>query len=98
MSKIEYDFIVSIGADCACTRYLRKNNLQKESYPFDWLTDVWSPGGALGGRFDLILNDFKDFMEFDDLKPLMDGVGVMFNKNFDCYENTKNGLCYFHEI
>ena len=98
MSKTEYDFIVSIGADCACTRYLRKNNLQKESYPFDWLTNAASSEGSLGGRFDLILNEFKDFMNLEDLKSLPKDSEMFNNKNFDYYENTKNGLYYFHEF
>lgn len=53
----KFDLIVSLGEDCACTSYLRRFNLQKYSYPFDWLSNA-----SFQTRIDLVCNDFKDFL------------------------------------
>ena len=37
----EYDFIFSLGANCAVSMALRDVGLQFASYPFDW---IGSPG------------------------------------------------------
>lgn len=93
MIKKEYDFILSIGEDCACTAYLRNHNLQMLSYPFDWLTKA-----AFETRLELILNDFENFLNLEDLK-FLEKTPEMFNdKHCDYYENTRNGFYYFHEF
>jgi len=61
--KEKYDFIVSIGSDCTCSGILRARKLQDFSFPFDWLA-----GGRLNDRISLVVNDFKDFLNKEDLK------------------------------
>lgn len=93
MTKREYDFIVSVGEDCACTSYLRNHNLQILSYPFDWLTKATFPT-----RLELILNDFENFLNLEDLEFLPKRPEMFNDKYCDYYENTRNGFYYFHEF
>lgn len=61
MSK-KYDVIYSLGINCACAEYLRKNNLRHKSGPLDWLisSDNYAP-------FKTILDEFKIFLDFSNL-------------------------------
>lgn len=93
MQKKEYDFIVSIGEDCACTSYLRNHNLQVLSYPFDWLTKA-----PFEIRLELILNDFENFLNLEDLTFIPKPPDMFNDKYCDYYENTRNGFYYFHEF
>lgn len=93
MKKKVYDIIYSIGRDCSCAEYLKKNNLRLTSGPFDWLTNA-----GFEERFNLILNDFKDFMNIEDFKFLPKDE-TMFNDEFcDYYENVKTHFYYYHDF
>lgn len=89
----KYDLIISIGRDCGCTTYLRDNNLQIMSYPFDWLTNA-----SLSTRLSLILNDFENFINIDDLTIINDKVERAENYHYDYYENCKNGIYFYHDF
>ncbi|MBP5616555.1 MAG: hypothetical protein J6X06_02010 [Elusimicrobiaceae bacterium] len=52
-----YEFIASIGENCACAELLNKLSLRQESSPFDWIR-----GSSLSQRIQLILNDFSNFL------------------------------------
>lgn len=93
MKKKKYDFIVGFGEDCACSMYLRKNNLQFKSYPFDWLTNA-----SFDVRLNLIINDFKNFLNIEDIKFLPKTDDVYDDVDCDYYENLRNGFYYFHEF
>lgn len=80
----KFDLIVSIGEDCSCTSYLRRCNLQKLSYPFDWLTNA-----PFENRIDLIINDFNDFLNIDDLEIMQKPTEFESDSNCDYYENKK---------
>ncbi len=58
----KFDLIFSLGEDCACTSYLRRFNLQENSYPFDWLTKA-----DFFTRVELLANDFRGFLEKENL-------------------------------
>lgn len=62
MSVKKYDVIFSLGAACLCSQMLRKKNLQFCSYPLDWVS-----GGNFAFRVDLLVSDFKDFFNKEDL-------------------------------
>ncbi|OGI23231.1 MAG: hypothetical protein A2287_07765 [Candidatus Melainabacteria bacterium RIFOXYA12_FULL_32_12] len=89
----EYDFIFSIGEDCACTGYLRKHNLQNFSYPFDWLTKA-----SFESRIDLLVNDFKDFLNPEDIKFLPKNPELNNDPNYDYYENIRTGFYFYHDF
>lgn len=89
----KYDLIISIGRDCACSSYLRNNDLQLMSYPFDWLTNA-----TLSKRFELILTDFKDFINIEDLKKLEEDCNRPEGSHYDHYENLKNGIHFYHDF
>ena len=62
---LKYNLFVSLGEDCACTSYLRDCKLQFASFPFDWLTHA-----SFEKRIELVCNNFKDFLNFNDLYNL----------------------------
>ena len=64
----EYDMIYSLGMNCACAEYLRKNNLRNKSGPLDWLVsdDIYAP-------FKTVLDEFKTFLDFSNLTKTSKG-------------------------
>ncbi len=91
----KFDEVISLGEDCACASYLKKNHLRFQSYPFDWLTNA-----SLKTRLELVINNFADFMNIDDLK-LMDKASLghpSTDSNFDYYHNLKNDFYFFHDF
>lgn len=86
----KYDFIFSIGEACSCTSILRINDLQFQSYPLDWLY-----GGNIKTRTDCICNDFKDFINVEDLVK----IGERENPcPCDIYLNAKNQIVFNHDF
>lgn len=90
----KFDLIFSLGEDCACSSYLRRFNLQEYSYPFDWLTNA-----DFFTRMDLLVNDFKGFLEKENLvqldKSAFKGNIDEFN---DYYADTKTDFYFYHDF
>ncbi len=93
MKKQKYDIVYSLGYDCACAQYMQSAQIRICSGPFDWLTNA-----DFQTRLNLILNDFENFLEFDDLKFLPKNQKMFNDPYCDYYENTKNGFYYYHEF
>jgi hypothetical protein len=89
-NKKVYDFVVGLGYNCSTSRYLRGLGYQNASYPFDWVT-----GTDLKVKLDLILNDFKDFINKDDL-TIGEENGEL-HKN-EVYVNKKTGMVHPHDF
>lgn len=89
----KFDLIFSLGEDCACTSYLRRFNLQEYSYPFDWLTKA-----DFFTRMDLLINDFKGFLEKDNLTIVAYSHQKAINKVTDDYRDTKTGFYFYHDF
>jgi len=89
----KYNIIISLGEDCACSSYLRRHKLQFLSFPFDWLTNA-----TLKQRFDLILNNFDNFLNIEDLKFLEKDLNVKNDNDCDYYENIRNGFYHYHDF
>ena len=89
----KFDLIVSLGEDCACTSYLRRFNLQNHSYPFDWLTN-----GHFENRIELVVNNFKDFINKDDLKEMERPKHFPPDSLHKYYENTRTKLYFWHDF
>lgn len=88
--KEEYEFIVSLGAACACSDIIRNCELQEFSYPFDWVY-----GSSLKERIQLIVNDFKDWFNKEDFQK----IGQRLNPEpCDIYENKKTNIVYNHDF
>lgn len=51
-----YDIVIPLGTFCAASYHLRQNDLQVESYPFDWMGFDTVKIGA-----EIVANDCKDF-------------------------------------
>ena len=86
----EYDFIFGIGAACSCSETLRKCGLQFQSYPLDWLY-----GGKLKTRIDLIVNNFQDFINKEDLMKTGEREHPL---PCDIYANKKNKIIFNHDF
>ena len=81
--KKKYDLVFGIGAACSCSQMLRKTGLQFSSYPFDWLY-----GTDFSGRVDILTNDFKDFVNKEDL-TFIDATNGDKDNPCDVYNNVK---------
>lgn len=62
MKKV-YDLIVSIGSKCKCAYNLRRNGLQLEAFPFDW---IYVPKIATIEQ--LFVTDFASFLREENLR------------------------------
>ncbi len=86
----EYDFIFGIGEACSCSETLRKCGLQFQSYPLDWLY-----GGDIKTRVNLLVNNFEDFINIDDLQKQGERENPL---PCDIYANLKNKIVFNHDF
>ena len=87
MFEKKYDFVFGIGEACSCSTALRAAHLQIQSFPTDWLS-----GLDIKGRTALVVSDFQDFFNAEDLKYTGD------NKKSDTYVNTRTGITFYHDF
>lgn len=88
----KYDLIFGIGSACLCSQTLRKLNLQFYSYPLDWLY-----GRDFSYRADLLINEFKDFINYGDL--VFESKWNNDRKNpCDVYKNKRTGIVFNHDF
>ena len=85
----KFDLVVSIGEDCACTSYLRRFNLQKNSYPFDWLF-----GSSFLGRSKILTCDIANFIKKDDLEFSYEERSISCN----AYYNHSTDITFNHDF
>ena len=87
LKRRKYDLIISIGEVCYCSSSIRKFNLQKYSYPFDWVF-----GADLESRINIIKNKFSNFFELKDLeyKYSQDNLYVI--------HNNRTGINFIHDF
>lgn len=88
--KNKYDCIFSLGSACFSAELLTKAKLRVFSSPFDWLL-----GGTLEKRIDLLCNNFKDFLNLDDLEKTGERD---YPENCDIYRNNSNGIVFNHDF
>ncbi len=93
MKKKEYDIVYSLGYDCACAQYMQYAQIRICSGPFDWLTNA-----DFETRMNLILNDFENFLDIDDLKFLPKNPNMFNDPYCNYYENIRNGFYYYHDF
>lgn len=91
--KYKYDIVYSIGHDCACSMYLQKHNLRIASGPLDWLTSV-----PAHQRFDMILNEFDNFINIDDFQFVEKNPNIVNDDKCDYYQNIRTGLYFYHDF
>jgi hypothetical protein len=90
--KKKYDFVFSIGEACSCTQALRDAKLQDFSYPFDWLY-----GADFSKRIDIIVSEFRDFVNQEDLEAVGQTNQDIHNL-CDLYYNKRNGITFNHDF
>ena len=91
-----YDFVFSIGENCATAMYLKSCCLRDASYPFDWLA-----GMPIPKRIELILSGFSRFMEKEDFVqesfyPF--GMDRETGTPETTYRNTYTDLLFVHDF
>ena len=92
MSAKKYDLIFSLGAACLCSSTLRKKNLQFYSYPLDWVF-----GGDFTFRVDLLVSDFADYINKEDL--VFTGKQNEAKNNLcDIYFNKRTNMGFNHDF
>ena len=89
----EYDIVYSIGRDCACSFYLQTNGLRLCSGPMDWITTA-----DFNQRFDMLLSEFKDFMNPECFEFLPKNPNIFNDDKCDYYRNTKTGFDFYHDF
>ena len=89
----KYDIIFSIGENCFTADILSKNNLRKESSPFDWVTPWDSTNNNIINNLEIIRNRFRNFFNKEDLKFAFKGEGL-----HDVYFNNNTYLYYPHDF
>ena len=85
-----YDFIFGIGETCPCSETLRSCGLQFESYPLDWLY-----GGDFDTRVKLLLDDFTNFINKEDLEKIGERESPL---PCDIYKNNYNKIVFNHDF
>ncbi len=85
-----FDHIISLGEACFVATMLIDTKQRNFSSPFDWII-----GADLQTRLNLILNDFKDFLNIEDL-ILMPEISP--SEHHFMYLNTRNGIIFNHEF
>lgn len=93
IKRKEYDIIYSIGRDCACSFYLQTNKLRTTSGPMDWITTA-----DFKQRFDMLLTNFKDFMNPEYFEFLEKNPNITNDDKCDYYRNTKTGFDFYHDF
>lgn len=91
--KNKYDIIYSIGHDCACSMYLQRHNLRICSGPLDWITGIPAPA-----RFDLLINEFPDFLNLGDMEFIQKNPNIFNDDRCDYYKNKRTGFLFYHDF
>lgn len=86
-----YDLIIPIGRSCHTAMMLGKLALRKVSLPFDWLKPSQINMEVFETRINLILNNFKNFFNYEDLEVFgaVDHIRV---------KNNYTGLAFYHDF
>jgi hypothetical protein len=97
MKNKKFDVVYSLGFGCGMASSLKRLGLRMTSGPFDWIV-----GPDFEYRIELILNDFKDFFNKEDLvlneKKSNDYQPEDPNRHTDTYKNLKNGFVHPHDF
>lgn len=90
MTKRNYDFVASLGENCACAGLLNNLSLRQESSPFDWVGCI-----EFKQRIAFILNGFTDFISKKYLKCLGQNPE---EPSKDSYIHTLYGTKFLHDF
>ena len=89
----KYDFIYSIGADCASAMYMRKFYLRRASGPFDWLCHA-----DFKTRIEMILTKFDGFLLSENMVMLPRNTTGLHDAINDSWHDTKTGFYFYHDF
>ena len=89
----KFDLVLSLGEDCACSGWLRRFKLQNFSYPFDWLTSA-----SFENRIELILNNFSNFLNKEDLYPIEKPKAGPVDEKCDYWADKRYNFYFYHDF
>ncbi len=97
----EFDYVVPLGEACFVATFLKNLNTREFSAPFDWVM-----GASLETRLELILNEFKDFLNIEDFVCVTKEVEARliaegltdFPTEHEIYQNTRTGISHNHDF
>lgn len=82
----KYDFIVSLGENCISSGNLRRNKLQYESFPFDWIVIPFNQA------VEMLQTHFAGFLELENLRLSARA------ENHDRYLDTVHQIEFVHDF
>lgn len=88
-----YDFVCSIGSECACARSLKAAGIRCASYPFDWIITAKL---SLVGVAQLIANNFEGFLRFENLRVRPESFGR--GGAHAVYDDIVQGIVFVHDF
>lgn len=87
----KFDFVFSLGENCAAAYYLQRLKIREMSCPFDWLCNA-----SIKTRVTLLLNRFEGFLLKENLEKVEKHQGrELLN---DDYHDIKTGFYFFHDF
>ncbi|MCI6531363.1 MAG: DUF1796 family putative cysteine peptidase [Mesosutterella sp.] len=90
--KTNFDFVISLGADCITAMCLKALSYRSASYPFDWLWRERDKKSQLEQVSDFLCLNFHDFLNYQDFYFLKKNK---FGHN--TIKNRKNKFVWEHE-
>lgn len=93
MFNEKFDFVFSIGEDCACAMYLNQSHLRSTSSPFDWLCHA-----TFQKRIELLCNNFDGFLIKENMKWFAKPLTGLRDLENDNYEDTATGFYFYHDF
>jgi len=84
---------IPLGTTCSIAYNLKKYNLRKATYPFDWIRI-----NNLNNVSKLLNNNFDNFLNFDKFKFKKISNKFMVNNNMESYIYSNDYCTFFHEF
>jgi len=88
-----FDFVFSIGEDCACASYLNWHRLRVESSPFDWLTRA-----SFATRTGLLENGFAEFLQCENMRQIPKPTEGYRDEKCDYYADDATDFYFYHDF
>lgn len=102
LPKIEAELFVSLGGACRPAHWLRKFNLRKASYPFDWMCSYsldFYAETIQKGCYDWFNSCREEFCHSQETRRIVDNKSNLVSLHaFPCNETVEEFLPKFHKI
>ena len=90
MFKEKFDFVFSLGGNCASAMFLNETKLRMASSPFDWIV-----ANTLKAHIDTLCTRFRDFLLRENVVWHGPGRG---DRGNDVYRDNAQGYLFVHDF